>query len=106
MLLLLKVENKIHCYQRKELIEVIFLCAHVCIKGQSVSKFYHRCSTELSIYLDHLIVYDIFREKNVNLRAEWNENLEVASWKKRIKSENDIIRGELRMAAKATLAVS
>ena len=47
----------------------------------------------------------IDREKNTNLRAEWNENLEEASWKKRIKQENDIIKGELRMAAKATLAV-
>ncbi|XP_045189902.1 cilia- and flagella-associated protein 141-like isoform X2 [Mercenaria mercenaria] len=44
-------------------------------------------------------------EKNVNQRAAWNENLEEASWKKRIRSEGDIIKAELRMAAKAALAV-
>lgn len=41
----------------------------------------------------------------MNQRAEWNENLEVASWKKRIRAEGDIIKAEMRMAAKAALAV-
>ena len=37
---------------RKELIKLIFLCAHVYIKGQSVSNLYRQLSMELSIYLD------------------------------------------------------
>ncbi|XP_052793695.1 uncharacterized protein LOC128227325 isoform X4 [Mya arenaria] len=44
-------------------------------------------------------------EKNVNQRAGWNENLEVASWKKRIQNEAEYIKSEIRMAAKASLAV-
>ncbi|WAR00468.1 hypothetical protein MAR_024850 [Mya arenaria] len=45
------------------------------------------------------------KEKNVNQRAGWNENLEVASWKKRIQNEAEYIKSEIRMAAKASLAV-
>ncbi|KAK3097793.1 hypothetical protein FSP39_013214, partial [Pinctada imbricata] len=44
-------------------------------------------------------------EKNTNLRAEWNENLEKASWNKRIEHENKLIKDEMRQAAKASLAV-
>jgi len=44
-------------------------------------------------------------EHNTNLRAKWNENLEEASWKKRINNENGMIKGELKMATKAALSV-
>ncbi|XP_052277285.1 uncharacterized protein LOC127876248 isoform X2 [Dreissena polymorpha] len=44
-------------------------------------------------------------ELQINQRAGWNENLEVASWKKRIRNEADIVKSEMRMAAKAALAV-
>lgn len=47
-----------------------------------------------------------FREKNTNLRAEWNENLEKVSWNKRIQNENKKIQDEVRLAAKADIAVS
>ncbi|XP_061174276.1 cilia- and flagella-associated protein 141-like [Saccostrea echinata] len=44
-------------------------------------------------------------EKNTNLRAEWNENLEKVSWNKRIQDENKRIQDEVRLAAKAAIAV-
>ncbi|XP_060551510.1 cilia- and flagella-associated protein 141-like isoform X2 [Ruditapes philippinarum] len=44
-------------------------------------------------------------EKNVNQRATWNEKLEESSWGKRIRSEADVIKAEMRMAAKAALSV-
>lgn len=44
-------------------------------------------------------------EKNTNLRAEWNENLEKVSWNKRIQNENKKIQDEVRLAAKAAIAV-
>lgn len=47
-----------------------------------------------------------FREKNTNLRAEWNENLEKVSWNKRIQNESKRIQDEVRLAAKAAIVVS
>jgi phosphoglycerate-specific signal transduction histidine kinase len=50
---------------------------------------------------------DIYsREKNTNLRAEWNENLEKVSWNKRIQHESKKIQDEVRLAAKAAIVVS
>lgn len=40
------------------------------------------------------------------MRAEWNENLEKVSWNKRIQNENKNIQDEVRLAAKAAIAVS
>lgn len=40
------------------------------------------------------------------MRAEWNENLEKVSWNKRIQNENKKIQDEVRLAAKAAIAVS
>lgn len=40
------------------------------------------------------------------MRAEWNENLEKVSWNKRIQNENKKIQDEVRLAAKAVIAVS
>ncbi|KAK3592949.1 hypothetical protein CHS0354_036809 [Potamilus streckersoni] len=45
------------------------------------------------------------KENIVSQRALWNESLEQSSWTKRIKEENKKIKEELRMAAKASLAV-
>ncbi|XP_056022564.1 uncharacterized protein LOC125651622 isoform X1 [Ostrea edulis] len=42
-------------------------------------------------------------EKNTNLRAEWNENLEKVSWNKRIQNESKRIQDEVRLAAKAAI---
>ncbi|KAL3866500.1 hypothetical protein ACJMK2_043793 [Sinanodonta woodiana] len=44
-------------------------------------------------------------ENIVSQRALWNESLEQSSWTKRIKEEDKKIKEELRMAAKASLAV-
>ncbi|XP_048736268.1 uncharacterized protein LOC125651622 isoform X2 [Ostrea edulis] len=44
-------------------------------------------------------------EKNTNLRAEWNENLEKVSWNKRIQNESKRIQDEVRLAAKAAIVV-
>ena len=52
----------------------------------------------------YLCVY-YYREKKINQRGEWNENLEVSSWKRRMRAEGDVIKTEMRMAAKAAMAV-
>lgn len=44
-------------------------------------------------------------EKITNQRAGWNENLEKACWNKSIQNQNKKIQEELKLAAKASLAV-
>lgn len=44
-------------------------------------------------------------EKNVNLRGQWNENLESASWSKRLRNDHEIVKAEIRMCSKAALAM-
>ncbi|KAJ8304798.1 hypothetical protein KUTeg_018381, partial [Tegillarca granosa] len=44
-------------------------------------------------------------EKITNQRAEWNENLELACWKKRIRNDEARIQDEVKQAAKASITV-
>ncbi|XP_033750866.1 uncharacterized protein LOC117335054 [Pecten maximus] len=44
-------------------------------------------------------------ELKTNQRAQWNENLEQSSWKKRIREDDRKISEELRQAHKASIAV-
>lgn len=46
------------------------------------------------------------RELITNQRAGWHTNLEKASWNKNIQHQDKKIQEELRLAAKASLAVS
>lgn len=48
----------------------------------------------------------LFREKEINLKAAWNESLEIVSQNKRVKENIQKINGELVLAGKAVNAVS
>ena len=64
------------------------------------------CKFNIAWYIYLLIFILYYREQITNQRAGWNANLEKSCWNKSIGYQNKKIQEELKLAAKASLAVS